>query len=219
VHLYFPPHAFVRDTEVGISALSDADVPDTLAGGVRCVLTGYELSWTGSTLEKAATLELLLSGAGSSSEGETLALCFLGSGSSWERLGGTVEASGQSISSAVSRAGRYAVFAGAAQAPGSGALAGLALTPRVFSPGGTFATSEAAVSFVLGRAGAVTVKVYNRAGRLVREVVSGLQMGAGANLVRWDGRDGGGAVVAEGLYLVSVEALGQKQAKTVSVVR
>jgi flagellar hook assembly protein FlgD len=75
------------------------------------------------------------------------------------------------------------------------------------------------VSFVLGRAGAVTVKVYNRAGRLVREVVSGLQMGVGANLVRWDGRDDGGEVVAEGLYLVSVEALGRKQSKTVSVVK
>ena len=218
-HVYFPPHAFDEDTEVGIVQLAEADVPDTLAGGTRLVLAGYEILWGSSVLQKAATLQMSLAGAGSSSEDERLALYFLGAGSSWERLGGTVEASGQSISSAVSEAGRYAVFAEAAEVSGSGGIAGLALTPRVFSPGGTFASSEAAVSFVLGRAGAVTVKVYNRAGRLVREVASGQQMGAGANLVRWDGRDDGGAVVAEGLYLVSVEALGQKQAKTVSVVK
>ncbi len=218
-HLYFPPHAFARDAEVGISPLADADVPDTLSGGVRRILAGYEISWGSSTLEKAATLELSLAGAGSSSENERLVLYFLGAGSSWERLGGTVEASGQSISSAVSEAGRYAVFAEGAEVSGSGGIGGLALTPRVFSPGGSFANSQAAVSFVLGRSGEVTVRVYNRAGRLVREVVSGQYLGAGTNVVRWDGRDEGGAVVAEGLYLVSVEALGQKQVKTVSVVK
>ena len=44
-------------------------------------------------------------------------------------------------------------------------------------------------------------------------------MGSGANVVRWDGRDEGGEMVGDGLYLVSVEAGGHKQVKTVSVVR
>ena len=58
-----------------------------------------------------------------------------------------------------------------------------------------------------------------RAGRLVREVISGEYMGAGANLVRWDGRDGDASIVGEDLYLVVVEALGRREVKTVSVVR
>jgi flagellar hook assembly protein FlgD len=115
--------------------------------------------------------------------------------------------------------GKYAVYAEGIDESGEGTLTALSLTPRVFSPRGSFANSEAAVSFVLGRSGPVTVKVYNRAGRVVREVVSGEYLGAGANLVRWDGRDGNGDIVGEGLYLVSVEALGQKQVKTVSVVK
>ncbi len=216
-HLYFPPHAFARDAEVEISPLGDADVPDTLVGGARRVLAGYEISWGSSTLEKPATLELSL--AGSASESERLALYFVGAGSSWQRLGGTVDASGQRISLLLTEPGKYAVYAEGVDESGEGTLTAISLTPRVFSPGGSFANSETAVSFVLGRSGAVTVRVYNRAGRLVREVMSGEHLDAGTNLVRWDGRDGSGAVVGEGLYLVSVEALGQKQVKTVSVVK
>jgi flagellar hook assembly protein FlgD len=65
----------------------------------------------------------------------------------------------------------------------------------------------------------VTVRVYNRAGRLVREVVAGQSFGPGANLVRWDGRDREGSVVADGIYLVTVEALGQTRTQTLAVVR
>ena len=95
----------------------------------------------------------------------------------------------------------------------------MSLTPRVFSPRGRFASPEVAIGFTLGRPGGVTVKVYNRAGRLVREVATGLSLGAGANLVRWDGRDRQGAVVEDDLYVVTVEALGEKRTQTLAVVR
>ena len=39
----------------------------------------------------------------------------------------------------------------------------------------------------------------------MREVVVGLNLGAGANLIRWDGTDRDGRVVEDGLYLVTVE--------------
>ena len=84
---------------------------------------------------------------------------------------------------------------------------------------GAFASSHARVGSTLGCSSSVAVKVYNRAGRLVREVVSGERMGSGANVVRWDGRDGGGEMVGDGLYLISAEAGGHKQVKTVSVIR
>jgi hypothetical protein len=149
----------------------------------------------------------------------TLALYVFGADSTWRRLGGTVDASAKRISSPLTEPGRYAVFTEAAGVPGASTLSSLSLTPRVFSPRGTFANSEVAISFTLGRPGSVTVKVYNRAGRLVREVISGEYMGAGANLVRWDGRDIDANIVGDGLYLVAVEALGQKQVKTLAVVR
>jgi len=67
--------------------------------------------------------------------------------------------------------------------------------------------------------GPVRVTVHNRAGRLVREVLPGATLGAGANLIRWDGRDGTGRAVEDGLYLVAVESLGERQVRTLAVVR
>ena len=89
----------------------------------------------------------------------------------------------------------------------------------MFSPRGHVANEEAAISFTLGRPGPVTVRIYNRAGRLVREVASGQPMNAGANLVRWDGRDSDANLVQAGVYLVVVEALGKKEVKTLAVAR
>lgn len=125
------------------------------------------------------------------------------------------------VSAAITESGCYALFR---EEPGTGVtgantLSALSLTPRVFAPNGTFANDHVAIGFTLGRSAPVTVKVYNRAGRLVREVVSGQTMGAGANLVRWDGRDDNALASPDGLYLVSVEAMGESQTKTISIVR
>ncbi len=123
------------------------------------------------------------------------------------------------ISIAVNEPGRYALFA-ESSAPGGGrTLSSLSFTPRVFSPTGGFADQAVGIGFTLGQASSVTVRVYSRAGWLVREVASGSSFGPGANLVRWDGRDRAGSVVTDGLYLVTVEALGQTQTKSLAVVR
>lgn len=113
----------------------------------------------------------------------------------------------------------YSLFQDDGLPAGSGGLSALSITPRVFSPSGGFAASHAAIGFALGRPGRVTVKIYNRAGRLVSEVISGELLPAGANLVYWDGRDREGEMVEDGMYLVTVEALAQKQVKPLAVVR
>lgn len=45
------------------------------------------------------------------------------------------------------------------------------------------------------------------------------RVGAGANLAHWDGRDHDGEVVEDGVYLVTVDAMGQKRVKPLAVVR
>jgi ligand-binding sensor domain-containing protein len=179
--------------------------------GSLSLSSGHEYR-AGASVARAASSELV-------AVDSALALYVFGADSTWRRLGGTVDASAERISSPITEAGRYAIFLETVEAPGVSTLSALSVTPRVFSPSGTFASSDAAIGFSLGRSGPVTVKVYNRAGRLVREVASGQYMGAGANLVRWDGRDRGGEIVEDGIYLLSVEALGEKQVKTIAVVR
>jgi ligand-binding sensor domain-containing protein len=221
VHLYFPPRAFARDTEVRIARLGAGDVPDTLENGARLVPGGHEITWSGEKLAKAVVLDMSYAGAACEVNacGGTPAIYMLGAGSGWGRLGGTVDRAAAKVAATITEPGKYSLFVETVAPAGEGSLSGVLVTPRVFSPGGTFADDEAAIGFTLGRSGTVTVKIYNRAGRLVREVASNRQMNVGANLVSWDGRDADSNQVEGGLYLVVVEALGKTQTKTIAVVR
>ncbi len=217
-HFYFPPHAFREDALVTLAPNPDTAVPDTISSGAVRVLAGYDVGWSAKLL-KSARLELALPG-GTAAQGTPVVYASM-DGATWHRIGGTLvgDPAGH-IALALTEAGRYAVFAeGSPPTGGPKTLSTLSFTPRVFSPSGTFADREVAISFALGRPAPVTVKIYNRAGRLVREVVVGLNLGAGANLIRWDGTDRDGRVVEDGLYLVTVEALGHAERAPLAVVK
>lgn len=214
LHLYVPPHAFAQDAVVTIAPLGDT--PPALPGDAEPLGPAYDIAFGAARLDKPAMLELSLAGVDLGTSGQVPALYHSADGTGWSRLGGTVAAGRLSL--AITEAGRYALYRDAGGGAG-GSLTALTFTPRVFSPSGGFASRDVAIGFTLGRPGAVTVRVYNRAGRLVREVESGRTMGAGANLVRWDGRDRDGDMVTDGLYMVTVEALGTTQRRTLAVVR
>lgn len=216
-HLYFPPHAFSLDALVMIEALSTGAVPDTLpSGGVR-VGGGYNITWGVGSLVKAARLDL--SYAGASLPSGTLAVDWSSDGVTWKRLGGTLEPDAKRIVLPATAAGRYALFAEPSPYQGEGGLSGMSFSPRVFSPTGGFGDQQVGIGFTLGRPATVTIKVYSRSGRLVREVVSNRPMTAGSNLVRWDGIDREGRIVIDGLYLITIEALGEIKRQTLAVVK
>ena len=215
-HLYFPPHAFAQDAIVMVAALDGTSVPSSLPSGGVKVLDGYELTWAGA-LRKAA--RFTMSYAGAALPTGALALYRSADGTNWERLGGTVDANQSSISLAVSLPGRYALFADNGLGVGTASLSAIAFTPRVFSPTGGFADRQLGISFRLGRPAPVTVKVFSASGRFIREVAAGLQLNAGENLIRWDGTDRNGGYVVDGVYFVTVEALGHTETKTLAIVR
>ena len=115
--------------------------------------------------------------------------------------------------------GRYAVFTQPQPLVVGRGLSLLSFSPRVFSPAGGFGGRELSISFTLGQSAPVSVNVYNLAGRVLRRLLDGATMAGGANVVRWDGRDIDGAAVNDGMYIVSVEALGEKLIRTVAVTR
>ena len=215
LHLYFPPHAFEQDAVVMIEPAAEGSAPDSLPSGEVRVLPAYDVSWGAAALRKSFTLEF--STAGISPAAGTLALYISSNGGPWRRLGGTLEKG--RVSLAVRESGRYALFAEITPTEGPATLSALSFTPRVFSVGGAYANDHVAIGFSLGRSAPVTVRIYNRAGRLMREVLSGQVMGAGANLVRWDGRDREGGYATDGLYLVTVEALGETKRSTLAIVK
>jgi ligand-binding sensor domain-containing protein len=217
-HVYIPPRGLARDAVVHLDPLDPLGVPATLPDGATRVAPGYAVTMEGVPLEKTAALDLSLSGD-VAPPGTRLSLYVAGEDSVWHRLGGTLDAAGARIASPFSGAGSYAIFA----APSGGSLAPealtLTLTPRVLSSRGPLATPSVRIGFVLARSATVRVTVHNRAGRLVRVVMSGQALGPGANLVSWDGRDEDHHDVVAGLYLVTVEALGETRTQTLGVVR
>jgi ligand-binding sensor domain-containing protein len=215
-HLYFPPRAFTQDAVVTASGLG-RDSLSTIPAGAGRFLHGCRIGWSGASLRRPGNLDFPDTLAGAQAD-STPAVYRCVPDSTWSRVGGT--RAGSRISVSLQEPGLYAVFVeGPVAATGGRALAHVALTPRVFSPSGTYASQGVAVSFTLGQAAPVTVKVHDRAGRLVRQVESARELGAGANVLRWDGRDADGEVAGDGIYLISVEAFGKRETRTVAVVR
>lgn len=63
----------------------------------------------------------------------------------------------------------------------------------------------AAIPFTLARPGAVRARIVDAAGRLVRTIEAGA-LGAGPNLLRWDGLDARGRPAPSGIYFAEVRA-------------
>lgn len=220
-HVYIPPRGLPRDATVHVDPLDPAGVPLALPDGATRLAPGFSLSTLGPAgegvpLEKTAVFDLAVGGL-SAPPGKRLAIYSTTDGATWTRLGGTLDASGARLSTPFSTAGSYAVFA-ASDVPVGDPIR-LSLTPRVFSSRGAFASSTVQIGFVLAKAATVRVSIHNRAGRLVRVVTSGRSLGPGTNLVSWDGKDEDRHDVDSGLYLVSVEALGETHTQTLAVVR
>ena len=217
-HVYIPPRGLARDAVVHLDPLDPAAVPATLPDGAIRVAPGFAVGMEGVPLEKTAALDLAVPDD-ATPPGTRLTIYFAGDDGVWRRLGGTPDAEGARLATPFSAAASYAVFAAPAGASlGAGSLA-LSLTPRIFSSRGALANSSVRIGFVLERAGAVRVTIHNRAGRLVRVVMSGETLGPGSNLVSWDGRDEDHHDVEAGLYLVTVEAPGETRTQTLGVVR
>jgi len=216
-HLYFPPHAVPEDALVTLEARSLSALPTPLPTGAYPLHGGFDLSWSVGSLLKPISFDLAVPGGNFSTA--SLALWRYDPVGSWVRHGGTPNSDRTRVSAPINQAGHYALFAGGPEILGQAEVSTISLTPRVFSPSGAFARSEIEIGFTLGRAGNVSVRVYNRAGRLVRQLADGTPMGAGANLMRWDGTDRDGRPAVSGLYLVALEAFGLRRTSTLVVIR
>lgn len=210
VHLYFPPRAFDLDALVSIRPAAPP-----ASGGSAGETPGWDIAWGGSTLQKSAVIEL--DRPASTGEPGVLHRSSDG-GATWVSIGGSPTAGGTRIAGVIDAPGLYAVRPGV-DPPGDGrGLSPPVLIPRLFTPGAG-STGDVAISFTLGRPGPVTVRIFNRAGRLVREVAAGETMPGGLNLLRWNGRGEDGDVVTDGLYFVRVEAADEARVEALVVRR
>ena len=213
--LYLPPRAMAGDALVTLELLDGSGLPGN-PQSTSDYLTGFRIDFAGVDLEKAGTLNAQIVAGAEIGEGAPVAYS-LSLDDTWTRQGGTVD--GHSISIPIHVAGSYGIFLEEVAPEGRPSVTGLTFTPRVLARTGIYSVDEVAISFTLGRSGPVTARVFNRAGRLVRELAVGSYFRAGENVVRWDGRDASGNIVPDGVFLVVVEYANQRESKSLAVVR
>ncbi len=79
-------------------------------------------------------------------------------------------------------------------------------------------TLELGLSFSLERAGQVRLSIHDAAGRHVATIADGRRE-AGTHAARWDGRDGSGRALPNGVYLAVLEAHGERASRKIAHVR
>jgi len=89
---------------------------------------------------------------------------------------------------------------------------------RDFSAEPNPSTGALALRIELATESAVRVEIYDLSGRSVRRLTSD-RMGAGSHTLGWDGRDGNGREVAEGVYFVRVHADNEAHERRIVIVR
>jgi ligand-binding sensor domain-containing protein len=212
VEVDIPPNAFAADQIVFIDPILPPNVPPA---GPPGAIPGpaYRIHATDMTLDKPAAVTFRLS----FDSNAPAAIYRVEPDTSFVRIGGIRNQS--TISTTLSSLGDLIVLFGIAPADGAGfdGVRALDVQPRVLSPNGGGFETRAAVSFEVGKGGSGAVKVFDRAGRLVREVSENDQFAQGRNVVFWDGRDGDGQVVPSGIYVVAVRFDGQTQVASIAV--
>jgi flagellar hook assembly protein FlgD len=97
-------------------------------------------------------------------------------------------------------------------------VTGLAARPATLTPNGDWSGEQTAVSFVLSRRATVVARVENASsGALVRTILPSAVRSAGTLRATWDGRNGSGALVADGRYRLEVTATSGSEQVTRSV--
>ncbi len=124
---------------------------------------------------------------------------------SWDYLGGTVDREEGWVRTRVFSLGRYALMEEPANFATRDDGLRLRCQPRAFSPLGGDLPSLSYVTFSLREPAATSIRIYNQAGRLARELADA-PLGAGEQSVPWDGRDGMGRVLPNGAYVVQVDS-------------
>jgi len=75
------------------------------------------------------------------------------------------------------------------------------------------------ISFTLPSDSSVQLRIYDVAGKLVRDLIDGQTMWAGTRQAVWDGRDDGGKAVSAGVYFYRLDAGQFSQTKRMTLVK
>lgn len=201
--------------------------PGTSPANTTLIGTAYTISSTPNfALTKAATLNWQLNN--NTADLSRLAVYYL-NGATWTRIGGTAQPNSSFLQAPIDQFGTYGLFEESSIASGTPGINNIDFSNRAFTPSGNAndlnspltggsLIGSTDLSFDLGAPATVRIEIYSRTGRLERILEPGRSLGAGRQVITWDGLDHKGNIVKSGLYIVLIEANGLKARKTVAVV-
>ncbi len=217
VRLYFPPRKLVAGREAAtITHKKNYELKDS-----SFVIAAYDIiiHKTIKAPDKPVTLAISLLNKPYLNENE-LAIFQQNEKFDWSGIGGTISHINDSltITTSVTGSGIYAVRKKSPN-PDTLQTCKISVQPRIFSPTGNGQGHGncVTISFSLQQNSVTTIKIYNIAGRLKRIIIDNVPLLLGINAIEWDGRDDDGNFCPTGLYIVTVEAEGNVQTKTVMV--
>lgn len=220
IEIHIPPNTIdTRDIE--ITNIKLYELQDSLAVAAFELL--YRPPDSSFQFEKPATIRIFLRDSLLSKEDNKFSFHYQISDSVWQGVGGRTEKRDNSIevSTTITEFGKYVLRKGKIEksAPYNSTTDEIEIQPRVFSPAnsGRGFGDRTNISFTLKEPSDVSVKVYNLAGRLIKNIEQKLPLLTGRNVVVWDGRDYSGNICPTGLYIVTVQTSSNISRKTVMI--
>lgn len=128
---------------------------------------------------------------------------FIWESNRWRRLGGVVDLEKNTVRAKTNILGRFGIFST------KRIVRELRWSYNPFSPNGDGIADITSLSFYLAEPKKISVKIFDRNGRVIRKLIDRYDLPAGEHMsVSWDGRDEMGKVVEIGPYIYQVEADG-----------
>ncbi|MCG3117958.1 MAG: hypothetical protein ALAOOOJD_00083 [bacterium] len=221
IQLYIPPDALPEGISIRAMPLPADSLQLNDEEKKRFTGVAYKLSASAemNSAKRPITVRIFYGAGVAQNFAESKLALFRRESQNWLPLGGTVDTKEHVLTTTSSRPGTFALFVhleSVTPAQATSALA-LAVQPRMLSPQGRGFLEKATISFTLAQTTAVTMKVYNLAGRLVKILCENQMMNAGRNAVDWEGDDYNRKICPSGMYVICLEAAGNTTTKTVVV--
>ncbi len=96
----------------------------------------------------------------------------------------------------------------------SGGVADILPYPSPFNPN----KEKVKINYVLAKDAKVTIRLYDKAGKLVCRLIDNEQRSAGTNEEEWDGRNYAGSTLATGAYIIEIIANGDRRYTALAIV-
>ncbi|MDD5066379.1 MAG: Ig-like domain-containing protein, partial [bacterium] len=236
IRLRVPKNALNSDTAISISRIPVSSIPPSSNPNLKSIKLAYAFEPSGLTFNKAVTIKLSYpddNNNGNVDDPDTKTDILPGvpetklsrfyyntETGSYERVGGTVDTAENAITASIRHFSTFALFQDDNTYNENLDITEINTYPRIFSPSKD-GNLDINYNVKLSGTGKATVKIYNLAGRLVKELKNGMTVSQGINYLSWDGKDKDNDVVHDRMYVLFIhltDSSGKEISKTKTLV-